>query len=825
MPGSRCCPGSRTGARAGWSWTSITRGSARAARCWRRRRPGWWVIHRGGPSFRSWGWRWWHSQRSPCASGRRVRASSGGDDRRSSTSRRWRPGWREPAVWTRRWRSRCRGCGGDSVAPARYRSKGSAPGSRRSSWGCPRPPGVTRCGSSSARSTNPAVPSVRSRPPKRWRTCGRSFARRRRASHPRSARSRDSRADRGDARSPGVPARPRPRAARGRAGHRQDPAGAHLGAGARREISAHPVHARPDARGHHGGHAVERRAGVHVSARAHFRRPRARRRDQPGPGENAGRAARSDAGAHRHRGRCGAPAVRHVHRVRDAEPRRVRRHLSAPRGRARPVHGQGAGGLPRLGRRAGRPRAHRAGLRGGPAGDLRREPGNRRGRPGAAARRGRTRAGVLWTPRGLWCAAGCALAGLASLDAMLVADVALVVAVWLDAVLAARPGSAGLGVSRDAPPAFSVGREAAVSYRWVNGTRRIARLRVRELRPDVLGGPQPPRRIAVPPLGTARDRVSVRPARRGRERGGGFALDSIGPLGLGARRERIDLPWDAAVYPPLVTARLQASVARAQRRREQGITPLRQLGEGRLFESLRDWVPGDDLRHIDWKATARRGKVITRQYEAERRQQVLLVLDTGRLLTAEIAGLSRLDYVVRAALELAYAATQHDDNVGLMAFADGVQHFVAPQRGRAALKRVLDVLAVIQPTLVEPDYPGAFRYLAARNRKRALTVLFTDVIDRFASDALVANVASLRPRHLPLAVTLKNPEVERVATLRPAAAHDAFRKAAAEELLRAREEALGHMRRAGVLVLDVAPQRAAEAVVALYLDLKRRGRL
>src|SRR5205814_152534 len=83
--------------------------------------------------------------------------------------------------------------------------------------------------------------------------------------------------------------------------------------------------------------------------------------------------------------------------------------------------------------------------------------------------------------------------------------------------------------------------------------------------------------------------------------------------------------------------------------------------------SLRDWVPGDDLRHIDWKATARRGKVITRQYEAERRQQVLLVLDTGRLLTAEIAGLSRLDYVVRAALELAYAATQHDDNVGLMA--------------------------------------------------------------------------------------------------------------------------------------------------------------
>jgi uncharacterized protein (DUF58 family) len=408
---------------------------------------------------------------------------------------------------------------------------------------------------------------------------------------------------------------------------------------------------------------------------------------------------------------------------------------------------------------------------------------------------------------------------------MLLTDLALVVAVWIDATCAPVPGSPGLRVLRDAPPAFSVGRAAEVTYRWVNGTRRPARLRLREVRPDLLGGTQAPRRIAVPRLGEARETVLVVPVRRGRERGGGFVVDAVGPLGLGRRRRRVELPWDVAVYPPLVTVRLHTSVAQAQRRREQGSTPLRQIGEGRLFESLREWVPGDDLRHIDWKATARRRKVITRQYEAERRQQVLLVLDTGRLLTADIAGVSRLDYVVQAALELAYAAVQHDDNVGVMAFAAGVQHFVAPRRGRLAVKRVLDVLAVVEPTLVEPDYPGAFRYLAARNRKRALTVLFTDVIDRFASEALVANVASLRPRHLPLAVTLKNPELEHVAALRPATAHDAFRKAAAEELLRARDEALGHMRRAGVLVLDVPPDRAAQAVVAKYLELKRRGRL
>jgi hypothetical protein len=129
-------------------------------------------------------------------------------------------------------------------------------------------------------------------------------------------------------------------------------------------------------------------------------------------------------------------------------------------------------------------------------------------------------------------------------------------------------------------------------------------------------------------------------------------------------------------------------------------------------------------------------------------------------------------------VELAYAAVQHDDNVGVMAFADGVHQFVPPQRGRAGLRRVLDVLTVVEPTLVEPDYPGAFRYLAVRNRKRALTVLFTDVIDRFASEALVAHIATLRPRHLPLAVTLRNPELDAVAGMRPAGVEDAFRKAA-----------------------------------------------
>jgi len=438
-----------------------------------------------------------------------------------------------------------------------------------------------------------------------------------------------------------------------------------------------------------------------------------------------------------------------------------------------------------------------------------------------------TVAGILWTPRALLTAGILSVLGAAGfwtpwgLDAMLLADLLLVVLIWLDATLAQT-----VVVNREPLPALSVGHTGEVIYRWTNPSSRAARLRVREVRPEILGGLQPPRTLGIPPRAALREPVPVVPLRRGRETGaGGFVVDSMGPLGLGRHRARLPLPWDVVVYPPLVSVRLRASVVDA-RRRDAGMKPIRRLGEGRLFESLREWVPGDDLRHIDWKATARRGKVITRQYEAERRQQVLLVLDTGRLMTADVAaGVARLDFAVQAALELAYAAAQHDDNVGIMTFADGVQHFVAPERGRAGVRRVMDVLAEVQPKLVEPDYPGAFRYLAARNRKRALTVLFTDVIDRLASDALVANVATLRPRHLPLAVTLRNPELDAAAMQRPATPRDAFRKAAAEELLHAREEALGHMRRAGVLVIDVTPERAAQAVVAKYLDLKRRGTL
>jgi len=435
---------------------------------------------------------------------------------------------------------------------------------------------------------------------------------------------------------------------------------------------------------------------------------------------------------------------------------------------------------------------------------------------------------ILPTRRALWSAAAAALLALAGYwipgarAALVVVDLALIAGICFDFWSVPRPG-----ITRESSTAFSVGRSTPVAYRWANPSIRRLRLRVREVRPDLLGGLQPPRELTVEPRATLTETVHVVPARRGRTRGddGAMVVDARGPLGLGVRRGTVKLPWGALVYPPLTAARL-ASVAEARRHRAPGLTPVRRIvGEGRQFESLRDWVPGDDLHHIDWKATARRRKVMLRQYEVERRQQVVLVIDTGRLLSAQIGGGTRLDYVVRAALDLAYAASELGDDIGVMAFSEGVDHFVAPAPGRRGLRSVVEVLAVLEPHLAEPDYPGAFRYLALRNRKRALTVVFTDLIDRLASQALVANVAALRARHLPLAVTLRNSGIDAIAALRPTVAADAYRKAAAEELLRAREDALAVMRGGGVVVLDVPPERAAEGVVTQYLALKRRGRL
>ncbi len=435
-------------------------------------------------------------------------------------------------------------------------------------------------------------------------------------------------------------------------------------------------------------------------------------------------------------------------------------------------------------------------------------------------------------PSRRWLWGGVALALMAPAAALLPGSLTVLLALdgfWiallvLDAAVA--PGARALELQREVPVAFSRGRRFVVRYLWRHRLGRRLTVRVKEHLPEPLGGALTPlRRLELPPHLEVEEGLELQPLRRGIGTGGTIDLRILGPLGLAWRQSRIEAPWTATVYPSLRGTSLRALPMQAMRRREAGLRSVRHRGEGRLFEGLREWVPGDDTRIIDWKATARRGKPIARQYEDERRQQVMLLVDAGRLLTAEVDGVARLEAVISAALHLAYAAVEHDDDVGHLVFADTIQRYVAPARGRRALRAVLEGLAAAEGRLVESDYPGALRYLALHSRKRALTVLFTDVIDRTASEALVAQAATLRPRHLPLAVTLRDPAMAALASMRPGDQEEAFQRAAAEELLGAREAALAEMRSRGVMVLDVLPNAAAAALVERYYLLKRKGTL
>jgi len=406
------------------------------------------------------------------------------------------------------------------------------------------------------------------------------------------------------------------------------------------------------------------------------------------------------------------------------------------------------------------------------------------------------------------------------------ADVLWLLALVVDGWRVASASGNALRAERLPPPAFSVGRPLPVVYRWHNHSVRPLVVRVREEVPAPLDFPAGSERtVRVPPAGSLSETLEVSPRRRGTGTGGTLHLRILAPFGLAWKQVRVALPWTVTVYPSFSGIPLRSLATAAQRRREAGRRSVRRLGEGRVFESLREWVPGDDTRTVDWKATARRGKVMARHYEDERRQRVLLVLDAGRMLTALVDGRPRLEYAIEAALHLAHSAVEHDDDVGVMIFADKVQRYVAPARGRRALRAILDALAAAEGRLVESNYPEAFAVLAARNRKRAFAVLFTDVIDRTASDALLSHAGTLRPRHLPLAVTLRDSGLDRLAMRRPATESEAFERAAAEELLQSRADALAEMRRRGLLVADVPPASAATAVVQAYDRLKRQGRI
>jgi uncharacterized protein (DUF58 family) len=289
------------------------------------------------------------------------------------------------------------------------------------------------------------------------------------------------------------------------------------------------------------------------------------------------------------------------------------------------------------------------------------------------------------------------------------------------------------------------------------------------------------------------------------------------------RQLRLPLPARVAVYPDVLAVRRWQLTLRRGVRLLPGRRRARPPGAATTPAGMRDYLPGDDVRRINWKATARRDTPVTTELEAEWGQQVVIALDCGRLMTAPAGHLTKLDQAVNAALLLGWVAQSQGDRVGLLTFADQVHAFVAPRRGVRQIHRLNEVLYRVQASYVEPEFGEAFAYLTQQLQGRSLVVVLTDVLDAEASGELVAHSLRLGRRHRVLVVAMSDAEVL-AALRRPLERSSAvYEWAAAEELLAARRRAFETLQRGGVQCLDVEAGRLSPSVLERYLELKERG--
>jgi len=399
-------------------------------------------------------------------------------------------------------------------------------------------------------------------------------------------------------------------------------------------------------------------------------------------------------------------------------------------------------------------------------------------------------------------------------------DLAVLALVLLDA--AAAPGPRQLRAERRLRQPLSAFAPNDVEVRLRSAWPRSLVVDAADAPPEAFDATVHRALLTVAPRGTARLAYRVAPRARGRHAFGDLHVRVRGPLGLAWRALRLPLAGPVRVHPDLRTLALPAAAARPETGRPRARSRL----EGRELESLRPYAPGDDVRAIDWKATARRSAPVVRSFQPERNQTVWLLLDCGRHLAARLGdGRVKLDRAVDAALALAHAATARGDRVGLLLFGAEVERVVLPEGGRGRLGPLAEALHLAAARPVESDYAAAFDALAARQRRRALVLVFTDLADPDTSALLLARAAHLRRRHLVLVVAVSDSAVAEAARRRPRHEVEAFERVAAERILDERDAAANRLVAGGVAVASVPASDLAAAVVARYLDVKARGAL
>ncbi len=405
--------------------------------------------------------------------------------------------------------------------------------------------------------------------------------------------------------------------------------------------------------------------------------------------------------------------------------------------------------------------------------------------------------------------------GLLTLDGLLLL---VAVADW-----ALAPPPARIGVTRTMPLVRTIDEPGEITWQLTNPTgRRVQVGFADELAPSLHASIRRAD-VSIPADGSTTVRTPFRPSRRGRFRPSEIVVRVAGPLGLVARQRARQLPATLQVHPPFRSkeeAELRINRARVL---EVGLRSAQGRGGGTEFESLREYSTDDEFRRMDWAATARAGKPIVRTYRAERNQNVVVLLDNGRVMAGRVEDVPRVEHAMDAALMLATVATRLGDRYGLMVFDAAVRSVLEPSHARSQVSRVTETLFDLEPELVETDYSGAFVEAVVRFRRRALLVLMTELNEQAAEEYLVPALPLIARHHIIVVGAVRDPEVERWAQAPVEDGEQAYRRAAAIAALAERDRLTARLRSFGVTVVDAPPGRLAPDLADTYLRLKATG--
>ena len=382
-----------------------------------------------------------------------------------------------------------------------------------------------------------------------------------------------------------------------------------------------------------------------------------------------------------------------------------------------------------------------------------------------------------------------------------------------------------LTITRELPARLIVGRPNTVTLRLHNRSARSLRVTVRDDLPPGFAPDVEESTLALPPFTRRTARYTVTPPKRGRFRFGDLHLKIEGRARLGASLTRTPSAAPVQVYPDILGPRRYELATRLGDPRRLGVRKVRRLGEGGELAQLREYVAGDPYRGLSWKASARRLRPISRVYQQERSQTVMLMLDIGRVMAPRLDTLTKLDHAINATLLLAHVALKNGDRVGLIVFAEKVLAYVPPKAGGLHYRRLLGAVYAQHARPTTTDFRRLAETLAIRVPKRALLVLFSDLLDELHALPLATVARTWRKKHLPVCVSMHDAVAEAMADQPVEEEAFAYARAAAADLLAEREVTKARLRAAGVDLVEASPGELAVAAVNRYLVLKARSAL